>query len=230
MRITPEIDGASVVLVGSFNPTIFTPDWFLKYDVLGQEDFDQTRIRVVHPEITDFQNQWLKVQVTGNRFLVETQEKPFIRIHDFVLATFRQHLFHTPLQQLGINRTVHFNAGSEADRDKIGYSLAPREPWGKWGEKINSGEGLKHGGLRHLTMEIRDLDDRRDGFVRISIQPSSEVDYGVRVDINDHFESPDECDSGVEDADFIMETLESRFHASHMRSEEILDQIMGLTE
>jgi len=229
MRIQPEIDGASVVLIGGFNPTIFTPDWFLKYDVLSQEDFDQTKIKVIHPEIADFQNQWLKVQVVGNRFLAETQEKPFIRIHDFVLMTFRQHLFHTPLQQLGINRTVHFNAGSEANRDKIGCALAPREPWGKWGSKINSGKGLKHGGMRNLIMEIRDLDDRSEGVIKVIIQPSSEVDNGVRVDINDHFEAPEDDDS-VGDTDFIMKTLESRFEASHARSEEIIAQIMGLAE
>jgi len=229
MWIQTKIDAVSVVLIGEFHPIIFTPDWFLKYDILSQEDFNQTKTNIIHPESANFQNQWLTVQVTDHKFSAETQEEPFIRIHDFMLTTFKQHLFHTPLKQLGINRTVHFDAGSEAKRNKIAYALAPREPWGKWGEKINSGEGLKHGGLMHLAMVIRNLDDRSKGEIRMNVQPSSEIDYGVRVDINDHFEVT-ENDAAIKDSDAIMQTLESHFEASHIQSKEIIEQIMGLVE
>ena len=34
MRIEPEISGVQVVLVGDFNPAIFTPAWFALYRLL----------------------------------------------------------------------------------------------------------------------------------------------------------------------------------------------------
>jgi len=229
MRIHPEIDAVSIVLVGELNPTIFTPDWFLRHDIISQEDFDQSNIKVIHPEVTEFQNQWLKVQVERNRFFAETHEKPFVRAYDLIFNTFREHLLHTPLQQLGINRTVHFNAGSNQNKNKIGLALAPSKPWGEWAERINSGNDIKHGGMTNLTMELRDSDDKDNGLIRVEVKPSPEVDFGVKINVNDHFQMP-EGDYRSEGSEYIMKTLEKYFESSIDRSENIIDQIMGLRE
>ena len=37
MRIEPEISGVSVVLLGDFNPAIFTPAWFALHGLLPEE-------------------------------------------------------------------------------------------------------------------------------------------------------------------------------------------------
>ena len=34
MRIEPEISGVAVVLLGDFNPAIFTPAWFAMHELL----------------------------------------------------------------------------------------------------------------------------------------------------------------------------------------------------
>lgn len=36
--IEPEISTTSVVLVGSLNPTIFTPDWFARHGLLSDKE------------------------------------------------------------------------------------------------------------------------------------------------------------------------------------------------
>ena len=36
MRIEPEISGVQIVLVGDFNPAIFTPAWFALYRLLPE--------------------------------------------------------------------------------------------------------------------------------------------------------------------------------------------------
>lgn len=226
MRIKPEIGDVSIVLIGNFNPVIFRPEWFEKYEILSSKDTEQTNITIIHKEICDFNNEWLKLQVQTNRFYAETSEYPHVRLLDFVIKTFKDYLSHTPITKLGINRRVHFNVGNNDTRDRIGRTLAPREPWGKWGALIDAGEGEFHGGLKGLTMAIQKLDDREKGAINITVEPSSLVKVGIFMNINDHYElsNPDECVGSEK----IIDLLINRFDESIKRSEEIIDQIMGI--
>ena len=226
MKINPETGDVSVVLLGNFNPVIFKPEWFEKFEVLSEEDANKCKVKVIHPEITEFQNDWLKLQVTPNRFYAESTEHPFIRVHDFVVNTFKNHLSHTPVSTLGINRQVHFSAGTVDARDRVGKILAPREPWGEWGKLIDEGKEEKHGGMISLTMQIQKTDDREKGFINITVRPSTKVFAGIFADINDQYELSDKDESLGSDR--IIEILEDRFNASIERSEKIIDQIMGL--
>jgi len=132
MRITPEIGDVSIVLIGNFNP-VFRPEWFENHAILSNKDTEQTNLIILHKEISDFHNEWLRLQVQTNRFYAETSEYPYVRLFDFVVKTFKDYLSHTPISQIGINRRVHFSVENNANRDRIGKVLAPREPWGKWG-------------------------------------------------------------------------------------------------
>lgn len=226
MRINPEIEDVSVVLLGNFNPVVFKPEWFEKFGILSEEDANKCKVKVIHPEITEFQNDWLKLQATPNRFYAGSTEHPLIRVHDFVVNTFKNHLSHTPISTLGINRRAHFSAGTADARDRVGKILAPREPWGEWGKLIDKGKGEDHGGLTSLTMQIQETDDREKGLIKITVQPSTKVVAGIFADINDQYELAD-IDESL-GSDRIIEILEDRFNASIERSEKIIDQIMGL--
>ena len=48
MRIEPEISGVSVVLLGDFNPAIFTPAWFALHDLLPESVADDADLRIAH--------------------------------------------------------------------------------------------------------------------------------------------------------------------------------------
>ena len=48
MRIEPEIDGVSVILVGSFNPAIFTSAWFALHGLLLEPIADSADLAVAH--------------------------------------------------------------------------------------------------------------------------------------------------------------------------------------
>lgn len=55
MRIEPRIAGASIVLVGNFNPAILSPDWFVRQGLVNEfavlrDDPDF----IVHPQISQF--------------------------------------------------------------------------------------------------------------------------------------------------------------------------------
>ncbi|MBI2412108.1 MAG: hypothetical protein HYV24_02735 [Deltaproteobacteria bacterium] len=228
MLINPEISNVSIVLVGNFNPIIFRPEWFEKHDILSKDDTEKTKVKIVHPEISDFQNEWLNLQVQTSKFTVSTSEPPYVKLFDFVVKTFKEYLSHTPISKLGINREVHFSANDLANRDRIGKILAPREPWGEWGKLIDAGEGEEHGGMANLTMQIKKLDDREKGMINITVQPSSKAYAGILVSVNDHFELSDTTTTGYLDSNKIMDLLVKKFDTSLENSEKIINQIMGL--
>jgi hypothetical protein len=46
MRIVPEIDQASLVLLGRFNPAIFQPFWFARHGIVGADEAGAAEIEI----------------------------------------------------------------------------------------------------------------------------------------------------------------------------------------
>jgi len=231
MRIQPEQNSVSIVLVGSFNAAIFHPAWFGASGLLGKEDVDNAELEIVHREITAFKvGDRLRIRVEPIRFILETSEPPFVRLSDLAVRTFGEVLTHTPISQMGINRRVHFNVGEEAIRNRIGQILAPQEAWGEWATHIAGTKAGKHGGMVSLTMCQEDLDDREIGRIRAKVEPSSVIKggTGIFVEVNDHYEISDK--ESPDSAIRVTGLLAKQFDASIRRSEWIIDQIMALKE
>ena len=226
MRIEPEIDGVSVILVGSFNPAIFTPAWFALHGLLPQGIADSADLAVAHKQMTTFNADWLRLEVTPDQFHVETVQAPHVRIHDLVLRVFGEHLHHTPLTAFGLNRNVHFQAASLAARDQLGRILAPVEPWGAWGQEL--GLDGEHGGMTSLTMTQVDPQGRpTGGRINVKVEPSVRIGNGrtgVFVRVNDHYAVED---AGLGAAGRLMDLFKGNFQTSLSRSEQIIDHIMS---
>jgi hypothetical protein len=229
MHIEPEVSGASIVMVGRFNPQIFQPFWLAHYSVISEDAAKAAKINIVHPEITSFGIQGeFNVQVEREKFSIDRGIAPLIRIADVVCRLFGELLPHTPIKQVGINRVMHFDVGSLAARDEIGLKLAPREPWGKWGRLVSSGEWPKHGGLVTLSLMQSDIPDRPAGWIQAKVEPSKVIGRGrsgIYMEINDHYDLGDRMPEG---ADEIVEIIRDRFDASIANSDGIIDQIMSL--
>ena len=228
MRIEPEIGGVSIVLRGDFNPAIFTPAWFVLHALLPRGAADAAEVQIVHPRVTAFTFDWLHLEVRDDHFSAETLQAPDIRLRDLVLCVFKEHLPHTPLKVLGINRQVHFRVRSSAERDRIGRMLAPVEPWGAWGQSLAL-DGEK-GGMMSLTMTGqakcggRPTDDR----INVKVEPSAKIGdgrLGVYVRVNDHYVIDD---AGPGDGMRVMRILEENFETSVKRSDCIVDHVMSL--
>jgi len=232
MIIQPEISSVTIVLVGSLNPRIFTPDWFARQELLSVGEAEAAEVEILHEDISAFRAEWFSLRVEQKRFVAETLHAPHIRLCDLVIRTFRERLPHTPLGLLGINRRVHFDFGSFEVRDRVGSLLAPKDPWGEWGPHVSGGSDLKtHGGLISLTMEQRDIKDRPAKRVRAKIEPSTKVGQGrsgVFMEINDHYEINDP--NNPVGADDIILILEHNFEASIRNSDWIINQIMKLKD
>lgn len=226
MRIQPQHDDATIVLLGNFNPLIFRPGWFGKHGLIGEAEADAASIEIIHPDLCIFKTDWFHLQVDRRRFIVSTDQKPFIRLADLVVKTFKNYLSHTPSGILGINRAIHFPTSGQEALGYVGKKLAPREPWGEWGQRIDEDDSQEHGGLRALVMEQRALDDRVCGHIQAKVGPSDKVKYGVAVDINDHYEIEDP--GNATDCREVASIVERGFEKSMIRASGITDQLMTL--
>lgn len=227
MRTPPEISGVSVVLVGNFNPAIFTPAWFGQHDLLPQEVAENANLQIAHPEFTDFSTEWLQLNVTTDRFSASTLRVPYVRVRDLVLRVFNEHLYHTPIRALGINRDAHFKVTSKRERDRVGRLLAPVEPWEPLSAKLKLDN--ESGGMRSLTMSQSHPEDRpTGGKVSITVEPSTRIAdgrSGIYVRVNDHFE----IDGNASDnRSQLMDFLDKRFDSSIKFSEDVVEHIMSL--
>lgn len=227
MLIEPEKGACSIVLLGAFNPTIFNPDWFAHHEIATSAERDDSTIHVIHPEIANFRLGTKLIQVDLTRFSIETSEAPWVSILDFVLKTFAQFLSHTPINRVGINRTVHFGVGTEEKRNKVGRMLAPTAPWGEWGRRIDASSKDKRGGFTNLTM----LEPRggAGGGIHATVQPSMFIkgNSGIFINVNDdHIFPQDEAKYAIP----AMELLSGCFDASIIESEWIIDQIMSISQ
>ncbi len=231
MIIEPEKNNVSIVFVGSLNPAIFSPAWFVANNLMSKDILDGAEVEIIHNQIAVFTvSDWLRIQVEPNRFIAATTEPPFVRLSDLVVRTFGEALIHTPISKMGINRQVHFSVGDEETRNKIGMKLAPQEAWGEWAGYIAGKKPEKRGGMVSVVMQQVDIDDRETGYIQAKVGPSPLIKNGsgVFVEVNDHYEisNDDSSDGAIR----MTEILSKQFDNSIRHSEWIVDQIMALKE
>lgn len=172
-----EIEGASIVLVGNFNPAIFQPSWLGTHGIIRPGEAEGAKINLISPEVTSFSTEWLALQSTRDRFQVSTSDvRYFDRLVEVVLSAFTL-LEHTPVHKLGINRDMHFPASIEY-RNRFAEILAPKVHWRSL---------LEEPLLETLIMQGR-RENSRAKLVRITIQPSLRVQLGIYIGSNEHFE------------------------------------------
>ncbi len=227
MRLEPEVSAVSVVLLGSFNPAIFTPAWFALNHLLPESAAENVVPEVVHAQFSAFSTEWLRVQVIPDRFQAESRSAPLIRVRDIVLRIFREQLFHTPVSAVGINREIHFRVASVAARDRVGRLLAPVEPWEKIADKLELDKDQS--GMVSLTMRQSQPEGRPPGgHINVTVEPSvrmGEGGPGICVRINDHFQGDTPTTGGQAE---LLGMLEGEFEASIRRADEIVDHVMSL--
>lgn len=213
----PEIQGMSIVLLGDFNPKIFQPAWLAAQELIGtlESEEAEANVEIIHPDVTIFNLDWLKLQVTRERFFASTaQEAYFEALRDLVLGTFTL-LRHTPVGAMGINLSMHFRMRTEKEWHAFGERFAPKVPW----------KGvLEKPGMRRLDMEDVRPDGLR-GYIRVRLEPSRRIDPGVFFDVNDHYTV--ENAATTVGCDEIINILDSKWSESVERSRTIISALRG---
>ena len=223
-RIEPKQREIALVLIGRFNPAIVQPGWLAKYGIVGENEAKAAKVQLVNPDLTVLRFDLFEVVVQSENFTIKTHDIHPEIIRDFVLKTFGEFLFHTPIRMMGINYQVVLECPSVEARDRFGRRLAPREPWGKWGEMLEGDSNLEsteHGGLVSITMKQSKRPDGLKGYVNTRLDGVPGSKSSVTVMVNDHFDVTD----GGQDASAAISILEKRWEDSLKFSEFIISEV-----
>ena len=179
-----EIDGLSIVAVGSFNPAIFQPAWFAHHNLITQADADDANIRFVGKPASLFSTEWFEFQTTTTRFSIEISDSSKgLPLCDLVRNTFKI-LEHTPISAFGFNSNRHFRLLSKGDFRAFGDLLADKKQW----KPI-----LNDPGLILLTMQGKR--SHVDARIQIRIESSAKFEFGVFLGINQQWDAPPDNDN-----------------------------------
>jgi hypothetical protein len=212
-----EIEGASIVMIGSFNPAIFQPRWLGTQQLIRKEEAENAKIAMIQAELADFSTEWFQLQVLQNRFqLASNDPREFGPLRDLAAGIFSI-LPHTPVTMLGLSKLFHFKMPSVDSWHAIGHLLAPKEHWIAI---------LETPGLRSMLMEGRRKEVINGGTVRVRVEPSTKVTPGLFVEINEEFKAPGDVES--EGARWIPDRLNDHWDNILDYSEVVAEHLLGL--
>jgi hypothetical protein len=226
-----KLDEASIVVVGDFNPRIFHPEWFLRYDLLRESEVNaaaESDNFVLAEQLANFETDWLIIQVRRDRFIAKTKDASKFRPLGDLVAAILQLLEHTPVGLLGLNRMMHYQVDSEEQWHVIGDTLAPKGIW----------EGIvDEPGMRGVELEARPRTELAEHF-HITIKPSGRVKpHGVYFNFNEQH-NVSSLDEGLHEAEapaahfsnLIEEQWsEARQHFASV-TEKLLERMLGEDE
>ena len=206
----------SIVFVGKFNPSIFQPAWFFLQNLISRGDGDSALINIIHPDVVNFNLNWCTVEVARERAVFSTnQDHAFELIRDLAMGTFNI-LSHTPINQLGINTEMHFQMRNIDEWHSIGHQILPKEQFWK--------DTLIEPGMLCAAVQGR-RPDSYQGAVKVEVRPLSDINHGILVRINDHFEK----DSSEEmiGCDYMINILSEEWEKSHSRAVDIIGNVFN---
>jgi hypothetical protein len=191
----------SIVALGSFNPAIFHPVWFARHQLIRDKEADSSQVKVMSPEITVVESEWFALQVTTERFSLETRDpRKFLPLKDLVTATF-EILEHTPVRAFGFNSVQACQLASTDAWHHFGHHFAPKVSW----------DGILDGpGLRILTIQGTRSGSSADR-IQISIQPA--VNSGIVISINEHYDVKQSDDQAPPSPSSLISGLEQGWNS-----------------
>jgi len=221
----PHISSSSIVVVGSLNPKIFQPEWFVRQHLLSTEEAESAQIRVIVPEIAQFETEQFGVQVTLDRFIATSKPNAnYAPLRDLVLGAFSI-LEHVPVSAMGLNRHMHFPLDGEDAWHKVGDKLVPKDLWmdaleGSAGLRslfITTARGTKTGGWREKEFP--------GACYTVRVEPSSQIPFGVYIETNEHYPA-----SAQEPLRALMKILGERWDECQNHALRIANHILNWAE
>jgi len=209
--LRPEVDAASIVLLGAFNPAIIRPAWLTRVGLIAEEELTENSVTVVSREVTQLATDILDVQALQQQLTVATARAQPEVVRDFVVGLLTE-LPHTPVARLGINREAHYRMPDQESWHRLGHMLVPVENW----------PFLQNPGLRSTIVQ-GERPDGRKGHVWLRVEPSTSIPLGVFMQQNDHFELGQEATG--EDA---RKLITDAWSDSMKRARSALDSILTL--
>jgi hypothetical protein len=237
IHMKPELTAVAIVLLGRFNPSDFDFQHLRDAKAVANAELERSAYEILLPgQAIGIAFPWGKLQVVGERMVLETAQVPFVRLVDLALKLTREISTGSLVSKVGINVTSHFKFADVAARDRFATHLAPARNWGDFGKVVAdsfSQSGNMHGGLMRATMRQASPPDRSAGWLDVTVEPSAALgqDVGVAVMTNDHYESSEEEQTALRRnaralSDLLLDQLGRNFETSVERSLEISRNIV----
>jgi hypothetical protein len=213
--------GLRIILTGSFNPRILQPAWLAAQKLIRDAESENADIKIVHEEVVAFGLDWVTLQVEHDQLTISSTPKSETpeQVRDLAVGVV-EILDHTPIYHVGIDFFGHFALEDQAQRDKLGWSLVPPEPF--------AGH-LDGAGMRSLKMAGRrfgDVDDGDGGLV-VRVEPSYNIaPNGVFISVLDQYRVANEDEANV-GAGPAISCLKDRWAESLKRADAIVDDLLS---
>jgi hypothetical protein len=121
---------------------------------------------------------------------------------------------HTPVTAVGLNRNFHYKIPSKEAWHAIGNLLAPKKHW----DPI-----MENPGLRAMIINGRRRGDA-GGNLHVRIEPSSKLEHGIFVEINEEFRRASES----RDTDWVPGCLVEHWESVMQYAVDTLEYFVGL--
>jgi hypothetical protein len=228
MPIAPDIFGASIVAVGSFNPRLITPAWLRRNGLIGSDDeaavADDPEY-LVSRQITRFKAGIFHVQVLENQLSLSVTGPVSPALRDLAVGVLTI-LAHCPVTAIGLNFSAHFKIERLDDFHKIGDALAPKDIW----RKMFKGDDIDVG-MQDVTVvvfpvarnEVRTTQDAK----RISVQPSGQIRQGVYFLFNDHYEVKPKENDKLLPAEIAASIVEAHWETTNTEAVNVFDSVLA---
>jgi hypothetical protein len=123
-----ESETLEVIMLGSFNPAILHPQWFLRQKLIGEEEALAATIKVVAAEVADVSFAGIHITCLNQSLLLSIQNMAFsTKLFDLIDGVLNL-LPHVPMRACGVNPSAHYRVETVEYWHKIGHTLAPKRP------------------------------------------------------------------------------------------------------
>ena len=226
----PEIFESSIIVVGKFNPAIFSPDWLAGNNLIGSEDAKsalQNPSFMITTQMSRFETEWFVLQVLNQQFSLSSKGPISPAIKDLAVHIFSL-LPHTPVTALGLNFMAHYKIQTVKDYYKIGDVLAPKTIW----DGINF-FNEQSTGLESLTIRVdpfkrkeNSLDHQNKDVKRVIVQPSGRVPQGVFFTFNDHHDIEHFGDLSFTKAEHVSNIINKKWDDTWVEAKGVFGKVL----
>lgn len=227
MPATLEILESTIVVIGSFNPAIFSPDWLAHNKLIGKDDAKSASSNeslIISRQVAVVETDGFILQVLENKFSLASKGAVTPMMKDLAVGIMTV-IPQTPVIAVGLNFIGHYKFTTRAEYHRIGDVFAPKHIW-----KTIFPDGAL--GLANLSIKIqpceRDETPKTGDELNIIVLPSTKIrGGGILFNYNDHKDIVSLKDESTTSAEWAAILIDKEWDTSRNRSVEVFDGLIN---